>query len=109
MAQGSLVYYAYAEWGVSAKCRICDQDNPPEVSFCANCGTKLVAELEPISNRPWQQVCPDRDSTIAWAAPRGARTRIRARRIPPDYQTTHGSGVRSLPIGRGRQARNGAC
>lgn len=31
------------------KCRTCDQDNPPEASFCANCGTKLVAEVEPAS------------------------------------------------------------
>ena len=29
------------------KCRTCDQDNPPEASFCANCGAKLVAEVAP--------------------------------------------------------------
>jgi len=28
------------------KCRTCDQDNPPEASFCANCGATLVAGVE---------------------------------------------------------------
>ena len=28
-------------------CQICGQDNPPEASFCANCGAVLVAAVEP--------------------------------------------------------------
>ncbi len=31
------------------QCKICGQDNPPEGSFCANCGATLVAAVEPPS------------------------------------------------------------
>ncbi|HEY88006.1 MAG TPA: hypothetical protein G4O06_08310 [Dehalococcoidia bacterium] len=29
------------------KCKICEQDNPEEARFCANCGAKLVARVDP--------------------------------------------------------------
>lgn len=28
------------------KCRVCGQDNPPEASFCANCGATLAVAVE---------------------------------------------------------------
>jgi uncharacterized RDD family membrane protein YckC len=31
------------------QCKICGQDNPAEAHFCANCGAKLVARVEPAS------------------------------------------------------------
>ena len=30
------------------KCNICGQDNPPKASFCAKCGSHLVATVEPL-------------------------------------------------------------
>ena len=35
------------EWSASVKCQICQQDNPPQARFCANCGATLVTTVEP--------------------------------------------------------------
>ena len=31
------------------QCKVCEQDNPPEALFCANCGATLVTTVEPLS------------------------------------------------------------
>ena len=35
------------EWSAAVKCQICQQENPPQARFCANCGATLVTTVEP--------------------------------------------------------------
>ncbi len=30
------------------QCRVCEQDNPPEATFCSQCGNALIAPVEPL-------------------------------------------------------------